>query len=179
MRNGYPINLFEQPPKPFPKKEYDLGVGMCWAAVNECTHQNVRDTIVRHVFNVPDVHKERSFYVVVGHHHFESILVAPILATLPDGSSELFGVVCLDSDRKEHYNEADQYLVALAALEDSRRPSRQRGACPSGYDLNLVECELASEKTDEAGGRDVPSNEDGKRHRPSPPRYPRSSPARA
>ncbi len=118
LRGGYPIDLFEQPPKPFPKKEYDrLGVGMCWAAVNECTHQNAKDAIVRHVFNVPDVAKERSFYVIVGHHHFESILIAPILTTLPDGSSELFGVVCLDSDRKEHYNEADQYLIALAALE--------------------------------------------------------------
>jgi hypothetical protein len=118
LRNGYPIDSFEQPPRPFPKKEYDrLGVGMCWAAVNECTHQNPRDAIVRHVFNVPDVTKERSFYKVLGHHQFESILVAPVLTVLPDGSQELFGVVCLDSDRKEHYNEADQYLVALAALE--------------------------------------------------------------
>jgi hypothetical protein len=112
VHHGFPDADFVKPYTVFRKSAFETdGAGLCWAAVHACKGAHGGDSIKRNVFHASDVTKEASYVHVPGHHTFKSILVAPIHI---DG--HLLGVVCLDSAQTDHYEEDDQYLVAIAAL---------------------------------------------------------------
>jgi hypothetical protein len=112
VHHGFPETTFVKPHTVFRRSAFEAdGAGLCWAAVHACRGPHGGESIKRQVFHAPDVAKEASYLHVPGHHSFKSILIAPIHV---DG--HLLGVVCLDSAQTDHYEEDDQYLIAIAAL---------------------------------------------------------------
>jgi hypothetical protein len=112
VHHGFPETTFVKPHTIFRRSAFEAdGAGLCWAAVHACKGPHGGDSIKRNVFHAPDVTKEASYVPAPGHHAFKSILIAPVHI---DG--HLLGVVCLDSAQTDHYEEDDQYLIAIAAL---------------------------------------------------------------
>jgi hypothetical protein len=112
VHHGFPETSFVKPHAQFLRSAFERdGAGLCWAAVHACRAGHSTESIKRNVFHAPDVSKEASFVRIPGHHSFKSILIAPVQA-----AGQLLGVVCLDSEQTDHYEEDDQYLIALAAL---------------------------------------------------------------
>jgi hypothetical protein len=112
VHHGFPETSFVRPHARFLRSAFDSdGAGLCWTAVHACRAGHSTESIKRSVFHAPDVSKESSFVRIPGHHAFKSILIAPVQVV-----GRLLGVVCLDSEQTDHYEEDDQYLIAIAAL---------------------------------------------------------------
>jgi hypothetical protein len=112
VRHGFPETSFVKPHAQFLRSAFESdGAGLCWAAVHACRAGHATESIKRNVFHAPDVSKESSFVRIPGHHAFKSILIAPVHV-----AGRLLGVLCVDSEQTDHYEEDDQYLIALAAL---------------------------------------------------------------
>jgi hypothetical protein len=129
VHHGFPESSFVRPHTQFLRTAFERdGAGLCWAAVHACRAGHSTDSIKRNVFHAPDVSRESSFVRVPGHHAFQSVLIAPVHV-----AGRLLGVVCLDSEQTAHYEEEDQYLIALAALAlgTAWQARRMAGRTPS------------------------------------------------
>jgi hypothetical protein len=112
VHQGFPETSFRKPYTRFSSKAFrENGAGLCWAAVYACGGGHSGESIKRNVFHAPDVSKETSFVSTPGHHAFRSVLIAPVSV-----EGHLFGVLCLDSEEIDHYEEDDQHMIATAAL---------------------------------------------------------------
>jgi GAF domain-containing protein len=109
LRVGYPSESFEFPVE-FLRSDY-LGTekGLCWKAGFHAQALNSAESLPS-VLAVPDVSKDPSYLVKTGHHTFRSILLAPIMA-----GTEVMGVVCLDSQEVNHYQDRDHYIITMLA----------------------------------------------------------------
>jgi hypothetical protein len=112
VHHGFPETSFVKPHTQFRRSAFEQdGAGLCWAAVHACSAGHGADSIKRSVFHAPDVSRESSFVRIPSHHSFKSVLIAPVTV-----AGRLLGAVCLDSEQTAHYEENDQYLMAIAAL---------------------------------------------------------------
>jgi hypothetical protein len=112
----------------FPEAEYaEKGLGLCWLVRDKVRGFRWGPDELPVVY-VPDTKEEKSYKR--GARHFESILLAPILRW---GTGELVGVVCLDSEKPNHYGKNDKWLIGLVAMSiASAWAARERPSVAGG-----------------------------------------------
>lgn len=109
VRRYYPEPLFQNERMEYPESEVSTEGGLCWLVEDRLKRTRWGQELP--VVYIPDTTKENAYRR--GHHHFGSIMLAPVPRW---GTTELLGVVCLDAERVDHYVVTDKRFISLVAM---------------------------------------------------------------